>query len=199
MKIMNKKNKAIITETILLIILLSSFASASVGVGISPAKAIFEIEGGQTQELQVLVFNSGDQGPAEIHVEPQGAIASFTTVTPESQIVEQEPEHQRPIDNGKIFTVKFNPPATNEEKTYTGYIGAFSRPPPGAQFGGNVGVSMTVEIKVTPTKSILDFITTTHILIAAAVVLAILLIIAFRRAGFRIALEKEIREKKKKK
>ena len=57
--------------------------SASVGVGLSPSKMNLQVVGGEMQEIDLLVFNSGDN-PMELKMVIEGDIAEFTTTDPES-------------------------------------------------------------------------------------------------------------------
>ncbi len=174
-----------------LFIFIVNIAYADVGVGLSPSRVVLEVEGGKTQQIDLLVFNSGDY-LMEVGLSSEGDIADFTEIEPTSIIIEPEPKPQAlPIKNGKTFIVKFKPPATRESKTYTGTISATGKPTGGSSFGGSVGVATKVELIVTPTVSMFAFITTTHILVAGIIILLIIIILLFRKAGFRFKIEKK--------
>lgn len=190
--VMKMKNRILIFVLVLFSLISSiNIAYASVGVGISPSKVVLQVEGGKVQEIDLLIFNSGDI-PLEISLSSEGDIAKFTQIEPGSVIVEPEPQpHALPIKNGKTFIVKFTPPATGEVKKYTGTISATGSPTAGSQFGGSVGVATRVELMVTPTKSIFAFITTEYLIIAGAIILLIIIILLLRRAGFRLKFERK--------
>ena len=172
-------------------ILIFDIAYADVGVGLSPSRVVLEVEGGKTQQIDLLVFNSGDY-PMEISLNSEGDIADFTEIEPKSITVEPEPKPQSlPIKNGKTFIVRFKPPATREKKTYEGTISATGKPTGGSSFGGSVGVATKVELIVTPTVSMFAFITITHILIAGIIILLIIIILLLRKAGFSFKIEKK--------
>ncbi|MDP3741963.1 MAG: hypothetical protein Q8R15_01475, partial [Candidatus Micrarchaeota archaeon] len=71
--------------------MLSSVASADVGIGVSPSRIVMQVEGGQTQEVQLLFFNTGDDS-IQVSVGIDGSIAPFTQVFPAIETVEPEPK-----------------------------------------------------------------------------------------------------------
>lgn len=180
---------------ILAIILILPLVNASIGIGISPSKINLQIESGKTQEIELLVFNTGDK-ILDIGLNVEGDIKEFTTIEPSSLSVEPEPAPQElPIKNGKTFKIKFNPSAVFNDKKYTGKITATGSSGSGSQFGGNVGVATQVELLVTPSKSILAFLTETNLIIVGVIVLAIILIILIiyflKKSRLRIRFEKK--------
>jgi hypothetical protein len=163
------------------------FINADVGVGISPSKAVEQIEGGQEREIEFLVFNTGTDD-IFITLSVAGDIAKFVTIEKVSDTISPEPiPHKLPIKNGKVFLVKLSPPATSNEKTYEGTISAIGSPSASSQFGGSVGVASQVQIIVTPTKTFLSYLTITHYIIIAAIVVMAFLIWFLRRAGFKVS------------
>ncbi|MBI4739171.1 hypothetical protein HY772_06465 [Candidatus Woesearchaeota archaeon] len=190
--VIKMKNKILIIGVLVLVILTSiQIVHAAVGVGISPSKIVLQIEGGKMQEIDLLVFNSGDS-PLEISLSSEGDIVKFTEIEPKSVVLEPEPQpHALPIKNGRTFIVKFTPPAMGEVKKYTGTISATGKPAAGSQFGGSVGVATQVELIVTPPASIFAFITTTHLIIAGIIILIIIIILLLKKSGFRLKIEKK--------
>src|SRR3989338_9394761 len=163
---------------------------ADVGVGVSPSKTVIQVEGGEVHELTLLVFNSGDD-PLEITLSTEGNIASFTTVETKKILVDPEPKpHELPIKNGKEVKVRMKPPATSKPVTYTGTINAVGSVATGQQFGGSVGVATQIEVQVTPSKSFWAFVTTTHLLIGAILLVLLALFLLLRRMGLHIRFEK---------
>lgn len=176
---------------VLFVIISANLAYADVGIGVSPSKIVLQVEGGKTQEISLLVFNSGDNS-MEISVTSEGEIEKFTQIEPNSIVVEPEPKpHVLPIKNGKSFVVRFTPPATSDTKKYTGTISATGSPGAGSQFGGSVGVATQVELIVTPTTSIFAFLTATHIIAICAIVALIIIVLLLRRAGLIIQFKRK--------
>ena len=186
-------------KNLILALVLFSFVSvgivyAAVGVGVSPSKIVLQIEGGKPQEIDFLVFNSGDS-PLEISLSSEGDIAEFTEIEPKSVVVEPEPQpHELPIKNGKTFMVKFTPPATGEVRKYIGTISATGNPSAGSRFGGSVSVAAQVELTVTPSASIFAFITTTHLIIAGMIILLTTIVLLLKKSGLKLKLEKKERQ-----
>src|SRR3989344_5269773 len=177
------KNRAILLTLILVFILSSvNFAYGDVGVGISPSKMIFEIEAGKSQQLDILVYNTGDN-LLDVTMEVDGEIQSFTKIEKNSFTIEPEPKpHEFPIKNGVHTTAVFSPPGNLKPKTYKGMIAAGGGPY-GSQFGGRVSVASQIEIIVRAPKSIFSYITTTHLLIVGIVILLALIIWFLKRMG----------------
>lgn len=180
---------------ILAIILILPLASASIGIGISPSKINLQIESGKTQEIELLVFNTGDK-ILDISLNVEGDIKEFTTVEPSILSVEPEPAPQElPIKNGKIFKIKFNPSAAFSDKKYTGKITATGSSSSSSQFGGNVGVATQVELMVVTSGFVSAFFTKTNLIICGVIVLVIILIILIiyllKKYGLKIRFEKE--------
>lgn len=174
-----KKMSAIIF--VLIGLLCASLANASVGIGISPSKIVIQVEEGQMQEIGLLVFNSGDK-PMEINVASEGDIAAFTEIPQASKVIEPEPSpHSLPIKNGQSFSIKFSPPTTGEQKTYTGVVSASGSPTAGSQFGGSVGVAAEVVLIVKPAaqKPLFSSLMTPPVIVAllvAVLAVAVLLV-----------------------
>lgn len=163
---------------------------ADVGVGISPSKIVLQIEGGSFKELDLLIFNSGDDA-MDISFNIEGEIAKFTTFDQKSILVEPEPKpHTLPIKNGKKLIVKFIPPVSKETKKYIGSISATGTPTSDSQFGGSVGVASQVELIVTPTSSIFEFISFNHLIFIGIFLLLVILILVLKKAGLKIKFEK---------
>lgn len=183
--------KGVIVSVFALIILIS-FASAEVGVGISPSKMIIQVEGGKTSiPYELLIFNTGDYN-MEISLSVDGEIAGMTKIEPENAIISPEPKpHELPIKNGKTFIVTFKPPATNKDVVYTGSISAVGSPTAGSQFGGGVGVAAQIELRVTPTKSIFARIPKIYYFILAAIIILILIVYLLKKAGLNISFKKK--------
>jgi len=185
---MNKKINLLII--IIISIIVSSTVYAAVGVGVSPSKMRFQVEGGKTQRMELLLYNTGDYD-LELGVKLEGDIAEIATATPEKVTVKPEPKpHEMPIKNGKKVTITFTPPATRRTKTYTGKIAA-SGTPKGVQLGGSVGVASLVEMIVTPTPSILAFITPIHILVAGIIIGLIIIILILWKLGLKIEFKRK--------
>jgi hypothetical protein len=146
---MNKKR--LFGAIFLSVMILVSLASAEVGLGVSPSKIRLAVNGGESQEIEMLVFNSGDN-PLDVQLVAEGDIAKYVEITPAGTIsLEPEPKpHALPIKNGKTFIIKFNPPMTFTTKTLTGKISAVGSPTAEMQFGGSIGVAMQVELIVSP-------------------------------------------------
>lgn len=194
------KRKILITFSVVLIFLIAlKISIAAVGVGISPTKVIFQVEGGKNQVLELLVYNTGDS-PMEVKLTADDNLASITNIRPSSMIITPEPiPHEFPIKNGRKFVVEFTPPVTRKDIVYTGSISAIGANAGNSQFGGSVGVATQVELRVTKTRSQLDFITAQQIIIGSLIVLIIIIIILIKKAGFRLKLEKKPNIKPKKK
>lgn len=165
--------------------------TADVGIGISPSKIIVSGASGQLQQTEVLVFNTGDQ-PLKISMQAEGEIAAFTTFSVQEIEINPEPQpHELPIKNGKVITVRFNPPPSGTTKTYTGMIVAAGGPGEGAQFGGTVGVATQVVFTATPAQSAFNFITRQHVLIAATALIIVLMFIILKKKGLRLSFNKQ--------
>jgi hypothetical protein len=180
---------------ILAMILILPLANASVGLGISPSKINLEMESGKTQEMELLVFNTGDK-TLDISLNVEGDISEFTTVEPLVLTVEPEPVPQElPIKNGKKFKITFKPTASLSDKKYTGKITAVGNAGAGSQFGGNVGVATQVQLNVVSTKLFSAFFTKTNLIIGAIIVsviiVLILLILFIKKSGMKIKFEKK--------
>ncbi len=163
--------------SLLLFILVVNLASASVGVGMNPAKASLVLEGGKTQTMEVTVFNTGDT-PLEISLQAEGDIAPYVDFEPKSVVVDPEPvPHTLPVKNGKIFTVKFTPPASSQVVSYSGDIAATAFVSNGNNFPGTVGTAMLVEATVNPPlplKGVLGVLTVQQLVLVAAIIPMIL-------------------------
>ena len=185
------KNKLIsVFASFLLSACLLSAVSANVGVGMSPSKVVIQIEGGKSMDYSFLVFNSGDN-PLIIGLEASGDIAEFTTIAENGFLVEPEPlPHALPIKNGRTISVKFSPPATGMKTTITGMITAAGSAPKDAQFGGNVAVATPVEIIVTPSASVLSYITPQYWGLALLVIAVIAILFLLKKAGIKISIER---------
>ena len=180
------------------LILLAGFiiplADAEVGVGISPSRAVLQIEGGKTQDLSLLVFDSGD-GQIKISMSAEGSIADFTKFNFNNVVLEPEPKpHALPIKNGKNIIATFSPPVTSETKKYVGTIAASGSPAGNSQFGGGVGVAAQIEITVTPTQSVLAFIPPLYFFILLIIILIIAIVFLLKRAGFELKLERKTKD-----
>ena len=164
---------------------------ADVGVGISPSKIVLTLEGGKAQELDLLAFNSGDD-LLEVSLTADGEIAPFTTIDLQKVIMEPEPKpHKLPIKNGKPFKVIIRPPSKSVITKYTGVIAVTGSPTGDSQFGGSVSVAAQIELTVTPPKSFLSYITTTHLLIAGIIVLIIIAVFLLKKAGLKFSFDKK--------
>jgi len=179
--------KKILTLLILILaaILMSSIAYAAVGVGISPSKMVLQVEGGKTQQMEILVYDTGDY-PMNLNIGVEGDLAEITQIEPTAVYVDPEPKPiVMPIKNGKKVTITFIPPATRTPRIYTGKVTAAGGVASG-QFGGSVGVATLVELRVTKTPSIFAFITSTHILVAGIILGVIIIILLLWRLGLKI-------------
>ncbi len=175
----------------LALMLAAQAASASIGVGVSPSKLVLKAEGGKTQEVSLLVFNSGDSN-LEIALVAEGDIANFTQFEPASAAVEPEPTpHALPIKNGKSFTVRITPPALGETRKYSGSVSAVASPSKDSQFGGSVSVATEIELEASPPASPFAFITSTQVAIALAVVLLLAAGLWLRKKGYSLHLERK--------
>jgi len=175
---------------LVLVILFMNIASASVGVGISPSKMRQQIVAGESFVQEILIFNTGSEA-MEITLVAEGEIKAFTEIKESAIIVEAEPDDKLPIENGKIFTVVFNPPRSGTEKIFTGTLSATGKGAGDSQFGGNVAVSSRVELVVIPADSIFARLTNTHYWIIGILIALILLIILIRKSGISINFEKK--------
>lgn len=186
-----KNNLFLILIGIFLVLLLGNFVKADVGVGISPSKIVLQIEGGQTQNYELLIFNTGSN-TLKLNFGIEGDIVKFTEIEKETEIIEPEPKpHELPIKNGKTIMVSFSPPATTKTKEYEGKISAIGSPLEGSQFGGSVGVAAKVQIIVTPTQTFLNYLTPLHYMIAGAILVLIIIIILLKRAGLSVGFRKK--------
>ena len=152
---MVKKNVLILVLAFLLVVSLANAVLADVGVGISPTKIVLNMESGKSQQVDFLMFNSGDS-PLNVNVNLEGDIAKIGTVSGVSgnDVIQPEPlPHQLPIKNGKTFSVTFSPSMAFFEKKYSGTISVSGSPVDGSQFGGSVGVAAQADITVTPSAS----------------------------------------------
>jgi len=187
---MNKGDKyKIFGISIVLVILFMNFASAAVGIGISPSKMRQQIVAGEIFTQDILVFNTGSDA-MEINLVAEGEIKAFTEIKESALIVEAEPDDKLPIENGKIFTVTFNPPRSGSEKIFTGTLSATGKGTGNSQFGGNVKVSSNIELIVVPAKSIFARLTGTNYLIIGIILLLIILIIFLKKSGISISFNK---------
>jgi hypothetical protein len=174
----------------LFLILVGTIVSADVGVGISPSKVALQVEGGKTQQLELIVFNTGDND-MKISLIADGDIATFTKIEPLSETIKPEPKpHSLPIKNGKTFVVTFSPGITSSEKKYMGSMSAVGSPSEGSQFGGNVAVASQIELLVSPSSFFANLLSTKNLIILGIIVLIIIIIILLKRSGFRIEFKK---------
>ncbi len=181
----------IILFSFVIVLFTANVAKADVGIGVSPSKLVIEVEGGTVKQESLLAFNPGD-GAIEVSIGVEGEIAEFIKVSPEKLVLEPEPKpHARPIKNGENFLITISPKATNKEKRYSGTITISGGAVPGSQLGGNVGVGIAIEIRVTPTVSIFDYITRTHMLIAGAAVFVILIFFILKGAGLTVSFKRK--------
>ena len=168
-------------------------ASSLVGVGVTPSKMELNLVGGETKDIELLVFNTGD-GPNEVVLSAEGDIASFVTFEPATAILDPEPmPHTLPIKNGKIFHIKFKAPAEKESKNYVGLISASTLPAKEQGFSGSVGSAVQVKLTVNPPlylKQIIGVLTLHDIVLGAAFIPLIL-------SGFLIV--RKIKKKRAKK
>ena len=185
------KNKIILLTFVFVFILSNlSLVYGDVGVGISPSKMILEIEAGKSQQLDILVYNTGDN-TLDVTMDIDGEIQSFTKIEKNRFTIEPEPKpHEFPIKNGVHTTAVFSPPGGLKPKTYKGMISAGGGPY-GGQFGGRVSVASQIEIIVRAPKSIFSYITTTHLLIVGIVILLALIIWFLKRMGLKFRFEKD--------
>lgn len=164
------------------VLLMMTMASASVGVGISPTKMVLQLEGGKEHQLNLLIFNSGDND-LNIRVHSEGDIAQYVTVDPTSALIKPEPfPHALPIRNGKNFAIMFNAPRVTEPTVITGTFSAVGSPASGSQFGGSVGVAAQVEITVMPGDSFFSRINTSTMIAVGVLVVAIIVFAFYRKA-----------------
>src|SRR3989338_4158519 len=128
-----KRNVSLVSLILVLMSLAAPLVLADVGVGAQPSKIRQAVESGSIYETSVLVFNSGDN-EMDISVTPEGEIAAFAEVTPQSYRIEPEPKpHTLPAKYGKMFTVKFNVPLVRKPITYRGTLSAIGNPATGSQ------------------------------------------------------------------
>lgn len=161
--------------------------SAAVGVGLSPSKLNLQVVGGEVQEIELLVFNTGDRD-MELNIIVEGDIADIATIDPESLVVSPEPmPHELPIKNGKTFKVYITPPVSSKTIVYSGTIAAVGSPNSGSQFGGSVGVATQVTLTVIPPSSFFDKITMTQKIIVGSILLLVLLIVVLKKMGLSIS------------
>lgn len=178
---------------IMFLLILTSITSASslVGVGVTPSRLDLELVGGKTQEVELLVFNTGDY-PFEIGLSAEGEIASFITFEPTKALIDPEQmPHSLPIKNGKMFKLKFTPPA-GESRTYTGLISATVVNTREQGFSGSVGSAVYVSAHVSKPfylKSIFGLITIQQLVLVLGIIPLVL-------SGFLVL--KKVSSKKKK-
>ena len=164
-------------------------AFSNVGIGVSPSRIILQADAGSTQEIELLVFNTGDT-PLDATISFEGDIAQFSTSSPEKYTIQPEPvPHALPIKNGVTYIVKIKLP--NEAgKTYKGTIAATGSLVSGSQFGGSVGVATQIEITTSPAKS---FTIDTIYLIAIAIIIALIIIILLvKKSGISFKVERKV-------
>jgi len=166
-----------------------SFASASVGVGLSPSKMREHLTSGQSYTYDILVFNTGSDN-MDITLSATGEIAEFVEIVENKMIVFPEPNDELPIENGRTFKVVINAPRTGTEKIFKGKIVATGSGAGDSQFGGNVAVSSQIELVVTPSKSIFAKLNTIHYVILGLVLFIILMIVLIRKSGIKISFDK---------
>lgn len=182
--------RGVLAFSFVLAILALSLVSADVGVGVSPSKMIEQIQAGQSEEVELLIFNTGDAS-LDISLSFTGDIAKFAEVVTTSQIIEPEPKpHALPIKNGKTFLVKLSVPGGTKAGTYSGLISATGGAVEGSTFGGNVGVSTKIDIQVIEPESFFAKISTTSYIIIGAIILLILLIWFLKKQGLNISFKK---------
>ncbi len=163
-----------------------ALASASVGVGISPTKVVYQIEAGSDKQFDLTVFNSGDT-PLEVSLTVDGTISEFTDVSNERIVIQPEPTpHALPIKNGKSLSVTFSPRGSLKSGTYTGTISATGSPGEGSQFGGSVAVATQVEIIIVPAASFLSRIPSVYLYGMIGLLAVIVIIYTLHRMGFTI-------------
>jgi ABC-type sugar transport system permease subunit len=173
--------------------LFSTLVSASVGMGISPSRTEYRIEGGKTLETTYMVYNTGTDD----------LIARFSAdgdIKPYVQFVEKDVYLQKeeditkfPPPNAKRFTVRYTPPTTSKSKRITGFVVASGGPGAGSTLGGNVAVAMRVDILIEPTKRFWDYITNTQWIVGSSILavlfISILLVTIARKKGISLKIE----------
>ncbi len=167
--------------TCLLSIALLPVALADIGVGLSPAKRIYNVEGGQVVDDTYTVYNTGD-GDLLASISADGVIAQFVTIDASSLLVKPEPNpHTLPIKNGQTFHVRYKIPTGWSPQTYTGNIVASGGRAPGSTLGGSVSVAMQVEIYAKPTRYFWNRITPNQWMLIGGVLIFIVLFFGSRR------------------
>lgn len=187
---MRGDNYKLLGLTLVVLILGMSFASAAVGVGLSPSKMREHLTGGKSYSYDILVFNTGSEN-MEITLTATGELKGLVEVEEQTLVVSPEPNDELPIENGRNFKVTITPPRVSKEKIFKGTLVATGSGSKDSQFGGNVAVSSQVELVVSPSKSILSRMTTTQYVILAAVLLIILAIVLIRKSGLKISFDKK--------
>ncbi|HIH25192.1 hypothetical protein J4476_04340 [Candidatus Woesearchaeota archaeon] len=141
-------------KLILIIIFLMnlSVVSASVGVGVSPAKLSDTIFTGEVKEYDYIIYNTGDINiTAKISIE--GELSDYIDISEKEIFLLPEPEpHRLPPVNGKITKIRIKSPLLLHEKNYTSKVVASVNP----GFGGLIttgAVASNIYITVKPRYS----------------------------------------------
>ena len=104
---------------IFILLLNISIVSASVGIGVSPAKLSDTIFTGDVKEYEYIVYNTGDIN-VTANIEVEGDLSDYADISDKSLFLLPEPEpHRLPPVNGKITKIKIHAPLLFKEKNYT--------------------------------------------------------------------------------
>lgn len=164
--------------------------SAATGVGISPTESRLQIEAGQEQTLNIVVFNSGDS-LLKVSLHPEGDVAPFVKVEGTEVSIEPEPQpHALPIKNGKTYALRVKVPAGTKPGIYNGEIAVVGSVAGSSQFGGSVGVASRLVVTVVPATSLFAKIPRMYYVIIAIIIAIIALWFALKKAGIQITVQK---------
>lgn len=176
---------------------LVSVVSAEIGLGMSPSRMIEHVVAGESQFIEITVFNVGDED-VNITLVPKGDIVKFVTITPAVQTVEPEPRpHEFPVKNGRIFYVVIDVPKGTSSGEYYGTFSAIGSGDGVSQLGANVAVVAQMELNVLKTKSFFARLNPSYYFAIGLILIGFAIAFSLKNFKLQLKVKKKVEKKRK--